>query len=114
MGKMLSMGDHFSKFGIFELSIDHFSKFGTSEFSLDHFSKFGTSELSIGHFSMFGSFELSIGHLDKFGTMGKRGGVVVVRKSAYGKMAKLLGCNSSSEAVWGLPFIPKSDEKPED
>ena len=88
MGKMLSMGDHFSKFG--------------------------TSELSIGHFSMFGSFELSIGHLDKFGTMGKRGGVVVVRKSAYGKMAKLLGCNSSSEAVWGLPFIPKSDEKPED
>ena len=114
MGKMLSMGDHFSKFGTSELSIPHFSKFGTFELSIDHFSKFGTSELSLEKFSMFGTFELSIGHFDKLGFFGTRGGVVVVRKSAYGKMEKSLGCNSSSDVGWGMLLMLSSDEKPED
>ena len=103
MGKMLSMGDHFSKFGTFELSIDHFSKFGTSELSLENFSMFGTSELSIGHF-------------DKLGFFGTGDGVVVVRKSAYGKTSKSLGNRNSSSDVgwWGMSLMLSSDENPED
>ena len=49
---------------------------------------------------------LSMGdHSSKLGSFGERGGLVVVRKSAYGKMAT--SCNSSSEKGWAL----LSDEK---
>ena len=58
---------------------------------------------------------LSIGdQFSKFGTFGKRDGVVVVRKAAYGKMEKSLDCNSSSNEGWGMLLLMPSDEKAED
>ena len=56
--------------------------------------------------------KLSSDHLScRLGAFGKIGGVVVVRKAAYGKMGK--SCSSSTDEDWELLLL-LSDGKPDD